>query len=269
MKDWQDIHKGAYSGADAAQDFYSSRRTDGNRPEIYSRLFYSDIRKAERIVSIGCGKADAELQILTRTALDKASIQITGYDVARSMLEAAEREFSGGPWRRRFEMRDVFTDSFVNHEMQNAIQSTTLFLAIGRTIGNLPPSDGLSKLLRLAESGVFWFDCYGGPKSEEKRFRSRMVEIAALSLNFWKNSAYLNYGIELQAADVTFSEFECGIVAAFLDERSKVPIFSIRYFHQCALMKFIGEQSGSLEATAHDVPDQVCPMIALRVTREG
>lgn len=266
-KPWQDIHKGAYSGDDAAEDFYNSRRTDGGRPALYSRLFYGDIREAERIVSIGCGKADTELKILKKTALDRGSIQFTGYDVARSMLEAAEREFADSPWRRRFDVRDVFTDSFVDSEIQNALQSRTLFLAIGRTIGNLPPSDGLLKLLRLAESGAFWFDCYGGPESEEKRFRDRMVEIAVLSLNFWKNSAHLNYGIDLQSADVDFSEFECGTLAIFSDSKSKVPIFSIRYFHQFALVELIGDKLGSLQTTTHKVPGQVAPMIAVRVTR--
>lgn len=262
---WTKLHRLAYSG-NAASDFYGSRQTDGNRPELYSRWITHDILKASRLVCLCCGDAATEARILDVVAAIGHNPSVVAIDVAPSMLELAAVRLEAPNRSVDLVLRDAFCEKSITDQKIQAWESATVFTILGRTIGNLPSCVGFKHAAELAECGTVWLDAYGGPVNDIGLFRQRMKRIKSESHLFWENAERLIYGDNRSKIGLYFSQDDFVTEAIFFSGDIDRPIFSIRYFRSDAIYEMINRFNNNCDVKVLCVPAQLAPMILVRLS---
>jgi histidine-specific SAM-dependent methyltransferase len=252
--------KWAYSGTDAAGDFYATRLTDGNRPAIYSDLLADAFADTDLLVSLGCG--DSAVEATLQRAVLKPGAAYLGVDIASSMLARSQTMCS--KLQRTIEFVDAdFRDPRFMARMRprlEAVQNPVVAL-FGRTFGNLEPADLLSSLKPLVEVAPLFFDCYGGQRSGMLLFAQRMADIALASRTFFMNGAR-RCGIQIDESELVetrFTETAHWYTCQFVVNSLDLELFSIRYFFSDDLAH-IAEMAGYRLLFHRAVNQQILPM---------
>ncbi len=139
---------------DGATVYYqaSIRTSDDFSEGQYYELFTSQFNKKRRValVSLGCGNAAAEHNILQRLQKDGYNFTYFGVDSSRQMLDLAVKNLSDLECERQFLCADIAEESFRDEISQLTNNfDCRMFLFFGGTIGNVNQTNIIDSLYNI------------------------------------------------------------------------------------------------------------------------
>lgn len=254
-------------------NFYGTRKTDGGRPALYTKLLEGALQIVDLIIGIGCGDSAVEASLLSR--FGTVGSRYFAVDISDAMLRATEERLHGmGEGLRLFRADFSLPETvdLITSEAKELGPSSVLTTILGRTFGNHPISTWLGTCIRLTDLGSVLIDYYSMRNSEEEAiFRRRMTEVCAESKSFFVHPLEIS-GIPPDEIDLKlqFEESALGLCANFyvvLDEAvGPILLHQIRCIRSDALFKEL-EIAARINGSEFPILGQLAPMSLALLSR--